>query len=185
MNKKRIHQANKPHEHITNAGFFESYIEGEYLPPQKAYEYYKNLMRIPTNNLINKLLSKTAIGSIIWTQTHLETRYQYQAELTEDEGVLYTKLYIDSIAGYLTDKNIPYFFAIIPRENVDYNKNKIVLGYDTSKVKQVFNDLEYHVPNNLTHEDYNEPKDIHFNNAGSLKYAIFIDSIIKTKINIE
>jgi len=185
MNKERIHAENRPHEHITNAGFFESNPEGQYLTAQEAYAYFENQMRIPQNTFINKLLGKTALGSVFWTLTHPNQRYRYSSQLTQEEGIAYTKTYIDSIAYYLNDKELPYFFTITPDESGDYNKNKTVLGYDTSKVKQVFDDLEYYIPNNLTHEDYNEPKDIHLNNAGSLKYANFIDSLIKIKLSNE
>lgn len=185
MNSKRIHAENVPHEHITNAGFFESSPEGVYLNPEEAYAYYAQLMRIPENSLINQFLGKTAIGSVIWTQTHPNSRYHYSANLNQEERLAYTQGYIDSIAQFIDTKGVDYCFIIIPDESAEYNKALEILSYDTFAVGQTFKGLDYYIPKNLVHEDYNHPKDIHFNNVGSIKFANFIDSIIQKKFSLE
>ena len=185
MNSKRIHAENIPHEHITNAGFFESSPEGIYLNPAEAYAYYAQLMRIPENSLINQFLGKTAIGSLIWTQTHPKTRYHYTANLDKEKSITYTKSYIDSIGLFLDTKEVNYFFLITPEEAAAYNQKQETIRFNVAAIEQTFTNLEYYIPHNLKHEDYNQPKDIHFNNLGSLKFANFIDSIIKIKLNVE
>lgn len=82
-------------------------------------------------------------------------------------------------------KSFLIFFTITPDESIDYNKNKSPLAYDTLVIDQIFKDLPYYIPSNLLKSDYNQPKDIHFSTVGSLKYANFIESIIKIKLNIE
>ena len=185
MNKKRTHAQNIPHEHITNAGFFESNPEGQYLDAQSAYNYFEQKLQIPQNNMINTLLGKTALGSIIWTFTHPNKRYSYSAQLTKDESIDYTKIYVDSIASFLSLKEISYFYTITPDETSSVNAKTSIIGYDTLVIEQIFGNLEYYVPNNLTKSDYNQPKDFHFNNSGSLKFANFIDSIIQRKLSLE
>ena len=78
-------------------------------------------------------------------------------------------------------KSFLIFFTITPDESIDYNKNKSPLAYDTLVIDQIFKDLPYYIPSNLLKSDYNQPKDIHFSTVGSLKYASFIDSLIKIK----
>lgn len=185
MNHKRVHAQGIPSEYISNAGFFESTPQGKFLSAKDAYNFYADQLRIPSNSALNKLLSKTAIGSIIWTQTHPKTRYQYTASLTEEESIAYTTLYLDSIVSFLEGKNLNYFFTITPDESAQYNEKQTRISYNKEKIDLVFADLPHYIPSNLKHEDYNQPKDFHFNNSGSLKYANFIDSLIQEKLRLD
>jgi len=183
MQKDRIHQKGVPHEHITNAGFFESNPEGEYLNAQDAYNYYSSHLEIPQDNFLDVILSKSAIGSVFWTFIHKNRRTNFYSQLTDSQRISLTKNYVDSLNIFLTSNSVEYFYTITPEFNSNIKDKTAYIQCDTEKIHQIFNTLAYYSPSNLKYEDYNEPKDFHFNNSGSLKYANFIDSILQIKLN--
>lgn len=179
MNGDRIHKKGIPHEHITNAGFFESNPEGIYLNAQDAYNYYSRKLEIPKDNFIDILLSKSALGSVLWTALNKNRLVNFYSKLNDVQKINITKKYIDSLSIFLEKKEFQYFYTINPNEV----NNEI--KYDTTKINKIFDTLAYYSPKNLKFEDYNQPKDFHFNNKGSLKYANFIDSLLQEKLNAE
>ncbi len=179
----RIHEQSKPHEHITNAGFFESNPEGIYLNAEECYQYYAEHLEIPKTSLMNRLLAKTAMGSIIWTATHPNQTAKFDSNKNEEERIAITKHYIQLIDSYLQEIKPDYFFTIIPTTNQNDNNKKSIVKCDEEVIAELFEDIEHYNPQNLYYKDYNEPYDFHFNNEGSIKYANFIDSLIQQKLH--
>lgn len=67
----------RPHEHMTNAGFFESAPEGKYLDAHEAYSYYRKLITIPSNSANYGFWSSTAITSLVWNILYTHGNVQH------------------------------------------------------------------------------------------------------------
>lgn len=185
MPYERVHAMNRPHEHITNAGFFDSHPAGEYLDAYQAYDFYKSELAIPKNSSWNRFLGKTAIGSLFWTFTNPDSRYLFREGIDNKQSEEITHNVLVSIDSLLQTKKSSYLFTVTPDNKVESSSDRIIT-IDSAVINSVFGDIAYHSPSTLTINDYNEPNDFHFNNSGSLKYANFIDALIQSKLkNVE
>lgn len=197
MSFPRDANKNEPHEHMTNAGFFESNPEGKFLNPEEAYLYYLSLVSIPETNIFNSICSKSSILTILWglmyNKNLVEHRILEKYNYTKYKKPKYKKAeisskYINQVVHLCNSQNIPLLCTIIPIKDILVNSNVIV---QDSILQIVFNDEPYYYPKNLKANDYTTHDDFHFSNFGALKYADFLDSLIQmqyihsTKIIIE
>lgn len=180
----------QPHEHITNAGFFESSPMGKYLSPKEAYDFYLSLSFIPPNNFFNRMMSSTAITSMLWNVFRKFSWVNHQ-KLTDYEEFLNTKNQENSIKitqGYLkgieeicNDNNSKLINVVIPyRYNQDIEKNTF-FKVDSLKLNELYNGSSYHYPTNLKDEDFYKDN-YHFNKLGAKKYADFLEMRIVEQI---
>ena len=178
MNFHRTPKRDEPHEHITNAGFFESNPQGKYLDAKAAYEFYLSKNKIPSTNWINKLCSKTAFSSILWTLTLGRNKSFYGSGLSFEERANISNHYLSKIDSMAKSSGHLTLFTLIPDTRSPQNKHQKRIKGTPSVVKNLFNGIDYHHPDNLLITDYGEPEDFHFNNNGMEKYANFLDSLI-------
>lgn len=190
MSFPRESNKNEPHEHMTNAGFFESNPLGKYLSPEETYSYYLSLIKIPNNSsTFNIVCSKSSILSIVWGGLYnlqlvnhpiVENYDSFRAKKPDTIKAEITSKYIMEIASVCEKYNTKHLFTIIPnrdsKKNIDSHK-KFKINKQT--MDKVFKNNKYYYPEYLTFEDYNEEDDFHFNNSGSLKYANFLDTLIQ------
>ncbi|MEX2588750.1 MAG: SGNH/GDSL hydrolase family protein [Chitinophagales bacterium] len=180
-------EANKdePHEHMTNAGFFQSSPEGKYLNPQEAYSYYLSLVSIPETNTFNYISSKSSILTIIWGILHknnwvehpvLNNYNQLHYNVSKSQKAQLTSKYISDIMNVCKTNKTDLLNTVVPSKEVLINKNTIV---EDSILQIVFSNNKYYYPENLNPSDYIAGDDFHFSNPGALKYADFLDSLIQ------
>lgn len=185
MDFSRNCQQDQPHEHMTNAGFFESNPLGKYLSAQEAYSFYLSLTSIPQTSIFNKICSKSALLTVIWGGLYRQgfvshptnEAYRKAKALSKKVKAETTSQYIEAITNACKANETPLLYTIIPyKEEVDKRNNITV---DTNVLNIVFNKSNYYYPKNLTPDDFMPAADVHFNNNGALKYANFLDSLIQ------
>ncbi|MFN8321355.1 MAG: hypothetical protein U0T74_01735 [Chitinophagales bacterium] len=177
---------NQPNEHITNAGFFNSYPLGNYLSAAEAYDYYKCLASIPHTTFFNKLCAQTCIGSVLWnicynykwvSHTGIEEYDKYNSLNCNPK---FTKKYVQIVDSVGLENNIPILHTIIPQYNSLYNINREYLTIDTSIINQIFTSHFFCPMDMSARNDYDIPG-YHFNNSGATKFANFLESLIMSK----
>lgn len=191
MHFPREPNKNQPHEHMTNAGFFTSNPLGSYLDPKQAYHYYLSLVSIPEikEKSFNQFCSKSALGSLLWNAAYKLNKVSHSA-IARYDSVLFSSPYsysftssrlalIDSIGQQNQATILP---VVIPDVFAIHNKDKKNLTIDSLSLHKIFSNKTYYTPINLiSAEDF--PKgDYHFNNNGSLKFANFLDTLIKQHV---
>ncbi|MEX0812889.1 MAG: hypothetical protein WD048_11790 [Chitinophagales bacterium] len=185
---------NKPHEHYTNVGFLESMPTGKYLSAEEAYQFYVNMIKIPNTegNLFNHICSKSALLSTVWGVLHFFNLVEHK-ELTaynevnfgksDIEKAKITNKYISEIHKVCESNSSTLLNVIIPKKfyprifghHINYKPLK------KDVLSALFGDLPFYYPNDLINTtDYEGG---HFNNKGSLKYANYLDSLIKEHIS--
>ena len=185
-------QQSQPHEYITNAGFFESAPLGKYLSPKEAYRFYKSLVTIPEGSLfsINKFCSALAITSVTWNGlyklgvAHHPAIDQYNralARVSDSLSFVITSKYIHDFDSICHINNFKATYVVIPN-NLEQKELSDIVYLDTLKAKKLFKELPISYPSNLRKNDF-EKRDYHFNNAGSLKFAEYLDSLIRKSNN--
>jgi len=177
---------NKPHEHLTNAGFLYSNPEGSYLSPKDAYEYYLNFICIPIQNNLMKdfFYRKTAVGTKIWSvffNLNIYSipdfeKYLEAQRIAETNKIEITKKYLLLVQKLCQDNNVPILFCLIP--DVKYHKNDEFVKIIDQDVLKLFENIDYYYPNNFTSKDFVGGGNYHFNNDGSKKYGEFLEKII-------
>ena len=176
----------QPHEHITNAGFFDSYPLGHYLNPSDAYNYYTILATIPSteSNFFNRLCAQSCIGTILWNVCY-KYNWVSHPHVKEYENFHYrnpnpnfSRYYIQTIDSIGTANASIVLHAIIPQFDASYNTNRKFLSVDSGLLNQIFLTSFYYPPNLSATVDYAKT-DYHFNNIGSIKFANFLDTLIQ------
>jgi len=188
MHFERKTLPHEPHEHITNAGFFESSPKGEYLNPQEAYNFYLSLSQIPPINTFNRLMSTFSITSIIWKilfkanlVNHKElSDYENFRNSKYGESLEITKNYLNQIDSVCFQNNVVLINAVIPYRFEQNGEKKSFFTVDTTRLNQLFNESSFHYPKNLTDDDFYKDN-YHFNKSGAKKHAAFLDSLIVSK----
>ncbi|MEX0812890.1 MAG: hypothetical protein WD048_11795 [Chitinophagales bacterium] len=185
----------RTHEHHTNAGFIFSYPKGEYLNPEEAYNYYRSIVSIPDTekNTFNKICSKSVILSLLWgllyeldiVDHNEHTRYtELNLNSTKYEKSIITAPYVSGIQKVCNETNTPLINIVIPEKNY-INIFGYYLGYTSLSEKvldKLFSKKKYYYPEALfTNSDYSGS---HFNNKGSLRYANYLDSLIKQHLSL-
>jgi lysophospholipase L1-like esterase len=192
MTFPREAKAQQPHEHQTNAGFIESAPLGSYMNVKESYKFYKNFISVPENSSLYAICKKSTAASFLFTGLidlglahHSEQEEYYRAKdtITAANMVSNTKVHIDKMNQLAIDNNIPLLNIIIPvaPESRFSDKNYNDYFVDETSLNTVFSNFNYTYPKNLTREDYKK-EGAHFNNAGSKKYAKFLEDLIETTL---
>lgn len=187
MRFSREVSANKPHEHITNAGLLNSSPWGVYLNAEEAYDYYYRLVTIPESspNLFNKICSKSVIGSLFWNITYKagwvnhNIANSYDSLMSVSVNPMLTVSYINKIDSTCNAENVRLLNVVIPDCISFHNENKIWLEIDTFMANKVFSGKQYFYPKTVNRKTDIENYGYHFNNSGSEKFADYLDSLIK------
>ena len=175
-------------EYVTNAGDFFADPAGKHLSPQEAYEFYKQLFFIPETTFFNRLCSQTVITSLFWGILYEWDKVQHPPnkrykKYPHTENPV-SEFYIEKIKRIAKKHESLWMLSIIPSCCDDEKGQRVKLS--PALLKQTFEKLNYHVPQNLTINDYVEDQS-HFDNIGHKKYADFlqrkIDSLLQTESN--
>ncbi len=181
MKSEREPSVDRPIEYVTNAGLYSSYrADGTYMTSQQAYQYYLSICRFPAagSNKFDWFCSYTAIGSKVWNiclnkgliRYAPRDEYYRTNKIPSDSIYRYTRKYIERIRACCEENKVPIVFTIIPEKNpVDISDT--VFDY-------IF-DHKFEMPKGLDDKKDYFHRGIHFNNDGSLKYADFLDKILK------
>lgn len=186
---------NQPHEYISNAGFFQSAPLGKFMDFKACYAYYKSLVVIPDTdrNFFNRQMSKTVICSLVWgicyklkivehpivAETEEKTRI-----MNENQNPNFTARHIQAFETECRKNKVKSIFTLIPqRDDVTHEDNEFVTP-NLTKANTVFQGISYVVPKGLKRKIHYGDKDNHFNTAGHLHFAAFLDSLITTNLII-
>lgn len=184
----RIPAADQPHEHITNAGFFESSPLGVYLNPQQAYQYAASLALIPetSTNSFNRLCSHSALTGILWGVLYKMNFVKHPAATFADSILTHPGIDTAFTAGrmQLIDSvcrasQIPLKVVIIPNPDARDNPKRPYLIINKTLANNVMGSTGYSTPKNLNKKTDFPTGDYHFNNRGSEKFADYLDSLLR------
>lgn len=184
---QRIAKAGQPHEHQMNVGFVESNPLGSYMNAEECFDYYKDFVQIPENSFVYPLGKVSTAVSFIYGRAvdiglikhPIQSEYyELRENISGPEMAQNTKVHVDFINELAQEKEVPILNVIIPVKPEfrfsDKNYNEYYVDEDLLKIS--FADYPYSYPKNLELEDYAEG--FHFNNAGSLKFANYLDELI-------
>ena len=174
----------RPHEHLTNAGFFQSEPCGAYLNPQESYEFYKDLISVPMDgSFFTKLSSKSTFFSMLWGILNKDKLPAYCLEETQnsEESNLITSYYINRFDSICTFNCTDVLYTIIPNKMNLNNSKSDNIRIEEDLILELFGDKKVYYPLNLVKEEDFPRNDNHFNNQGAEKFGIFIDSLISIK----
>jgi hypothetical protein len=180
--------AGRPHEHMTNAGFFESAPLGNYLNAHGAYSYYRCLITIPHNSAHHGFWSSTAITSMAWNILYAYGKVEHPGiEVHEaarnvglEDRIRFTRPHLQRIDSICMEHGIPLLNAIIPDVLGELIHNDRTVHHDPALMDSLFIGQRYHFPMGKFHPEKDFPaNDYHFNNAGSKKYADFLDTLLR------
>lgn len=175
---KRSPQPYTPIHYSTNAGNIISCPGGVYLnTPAEAYNFVVQQYRIPQNNMVNRLLTATACGTILWKVLNRfgwannkndydwyweKAKIHIQKQPTCKEEML-------QINSLCTHNNSKFFLITI---------NDILnpAWGSPDKFPGLFNGINYY-PAPVGHQKYNQ-KDGHYNNEGHAEYADYVLQLI-------
>ena len=189
-------EARKPAFHFTNAGLFYAQPLGYYMPPKEAYAYYLNTISLPEadDKLVNGFFAATVLGSRFWH--FMETKGWVNSHNSANDAFLERAIqplekpvsgrYIEHIAEICEQNGAKLLLNIIP---VYLDLNKGGVAYDSISVDEkfygeVFGDIPFDYPRNLTPGDYVGMGDDHFNTSGAKKYADFLERRIKETVKV-
>lgn len=178
----------RPHEHMTNAGFFESAPLGQYLDAVEAYNYYRSLVTIPCNSENSGFWSSTAITSVVWNILYANGKVSHPTietyELSRNvdiwDKVRFTRPHLQSIYRICFELGVPLLNAIVPDASPNQIMRKGKIHFNDAVLDSLFIGQQYHFPVGRFHHTQDFPEnDYHFNNLGSKKYADFLDTLLR------
>lgn len=155
-----------PHQPIfysTNAGNLFSYYGGKYNDLNHSYKLAYDQYVIPDTG-INSIIAASALLTFIGY-----TLPQWEEIINSyDEGdYTLTNQYLRNIKLLVESGGAQFYLFVIPSENDLIYKDKY---------QDIFVDIKFHWPNNLSRSDYEETA--HFNDEGHKKYSDYINSIL-------
>jgi len=181
-----------PLEHLTSSGFIDSHPLGQYLPPQEAHEFYMAFNRIPEIEArrFNRLCARSNVLTKIWLLLYelgmaehgIRSAYDRLHGMPDTAKADITAKYLQGIQEVCLANNVPHVNTVIPEKPFSLFRNRpFRIGErEHALLRVVFDGMDYHCPENLCVNDF-EVHGSHFNNAGSLKYADFLEEIINDR----
>lgn len=171
---------NEPHEYVTNAGFYQSNINGKYFNAREAYSQYLVSISIPASeNCVDNVMSQTAISSILWGFLFLKDIPPIEVSTPMAEQISNTKIYIDKISGVCAAQKIPLAFVVLPNTNAENVNKQKFLEQDTTTLCSIFGH-DYYYLSSFELSKHFPKNDYHFNNAGHQLFAEYLKGIIDT-----
>lgn len=190
MPSPRTCDSDQPIEHLSNSGFLYSSPLGRFLTLDEAYNYYESFTKIPKNSLFNRAMASTAFTSKIWGLLYQQNwvkhegidEYNQWKHPGQEALMANTLPYIEFISQQCAKQNIPLLLVLLPDYSTMNDLGEIPLNPNLDLSS--FEKFSYYYPSNFTAEDYPTNGDFHFNNAGSIKYAYFLDSLIQYSLQV-
>jgi hypothetical protein len=195
MPAPRTPKQNQPLEHFTNIGYINAFPLGEYMNLEESLEFYRHISAIPfvETNKFNWVCSKTVLGTQLWRFLYkikiikhpLKRAYFNYNNNPKSEKARFTRPYIQNINNFANENNVPVVFTFIP-EKPGYNETirDFLTNNDQKRAFDiVFENINCYKAPNLMEEDFETDGGSHFVNSGSLKYGVFLDSLITHHLN--
>lgn len=181
--------AKEPIEYLTNAGFYQSAPYGSFMSMQDCYNHYKSLITIPTTDTkgFNSLMSKTVVSSLFWGLLHkfrmvrhlvVEESQTRLKEMYKNNKTEYTAKHINAFNTACMQSNVTPLYVYIPDPDKESNTTSQFVAPDTAKARMVFGNLLFHTPMHFQPKLHYHNNDYHFNTAGSLAFAQYLDTLI-------
>lgn len=157
--------------HVTNAGWLNSFLDGEYIgDAQQTYDYYLLRYCIPAGRF-RWLYASTAIGTRLYRLSHqhevpplVQERQRRQQARWQERPVSHE--YLEEIRELCRQHGARFLLVVIPQHDR--------IGEDLAQAHPgLFRDLPWSSPD-LRRSDYNEWPDGHLNNEGHRKVAEFV-----------
>jgi hypothetical protein len=179
-----------PLEHLTNVGFLDSHPLGEYLGPEEAYACYTEINSIPNqeDNWFNRLCSRSNLTTQLWqllfkmnAVKHMRlNEYSRLHNMPDTAKARIMSTHFEGIRATCLFHDVPLVNAMIPEQPFSFSKESpIVKSEEEGNILRILYGGEaYHYPEHLTINDFEESGS-HLNNSGSVKYADFLENIIK------
>jgi hypothetical protein len=191
MRNYRDPAPDRPHEYITNAGFYYSHSTGEHLTLEEGYALYEKLCLIPQSNAFNRLCSQMAVSTHIWRVLHRLgiVSHPLLEQLLEGwsgesvHAVKVTSKYLDGIQHVCQQNNTPFVLAVIPDvSRQDDARLDSPCALNDPKVDSLIEKYPHAYPATFIRSDFADGGDIHFNNQGSVKFAGFLKELINERV---
>jgi hypothetical protein len=181
-----------PPEHLTSSGFLDSHPLGQYLPPQEAYEFYMAFNRIPDleTRWFNRFCSRSNVLTKIWlllyelglAKHQIRSSYDRLHGMPDTAKAQVTSKHLRGIRETCRAYGVPLVNTVIPEKPFTLFRNRPFRtgNRELDLFRILYGGEDYHCPENLCVNDF-EDHGVHFNNAGSLKYADFLEKIINDR----
>jgi hypothetical protein len=186
-------EVSEPLEYFTTSGFIVSSPAGDFLELDDLEKYYESLLQIPNDDesWFNTFCAKTRVGSsVLWPlflsfdfckHDALKAHHQDLDMLLVERAEI-SKIYTDDIALLARQYQVPLSFVVIPEVpfvlfDKTIFKNK---GKNKEALDLVFGENGYDFPEIFCKKD--NAQSGHFNNQGSVKFANYLDELIKKKL---
>lgn len=177
---KREPKQDEPHEYITNAGFYQSNINGKCFNAREAYDRYLASINIPASkNWVDNAMSQTAIGSILWGVLFSKNILPIETYPSMAEQISNTKIYTDKISEVCTAEIVPLAIVALPNTTAENTNQQKFLLQDTAVLHSLFGH-DYYYPSSFEVSKHFPKNDYHFNNAGHQLFADYLKRIIDT-----
>ena len=154
MNFYRVPAEDKPHEYITNAGFYISHTMGKFYNMEEAYSFYKKLSTIPQTTILNKIMSKSSLLTFVWSILnkigiihHPMDGYFEEEIVLEEEQILITLSYLDAITAIGNQYNIPVVHSFLPDLNMNTGNEKSFIVNDNNTINTLIGKITTYTPN--------------------------------------
>jgi hypothetical protein len=185
----RTPQPNKPHEYISNAGFFQSAPYGKFMIFENCYRYYTSLVVIPDRDefFLNAQMSKTVLTSLVWgillklnlvSHPAVATSEKKLQKMYSAQKAEYTSRHIRAFEEACKQSKVQSIYVLIPQRDGALNKKSEYVTPDLRRANQVFGNITYHVPKGLKRKVHYGTLDDHFNNHGNKYFSQFLDTLI-------
>ncbi|MCB9234387.1 MAG: SGNH/GDSL hydrolase family protein [Bacteroidia bacterium] len=181
----RIPSPEHPMNYISNAGWLGGYIEGCYVTAQESYDVNLQGFCIPASgpDLWGRFCRNTVLGTRIWfaTTPNYSTTISHPSRCDPKYDPPISEYYILEMQKIGQQNGIPVLLSLIPYHRQLPGYPGEIENFEESAPKN-FPHVTYHVPPNLTPEDY-RPDDDHFNNSGMKKYADHLQQLIDSTLS--
>ncbi len=160
--------------HVTNAGWLNPFLDGDYLgDAQATYDYYVRRYAVPPGPA-RRVFGSTALGTRLYAwlrppDPQVEARQRGARERWTGHPVSHE--YLAGIEALCRALGSRFLLVVIPRHDQ-------IAGLQAAATP-VFPDLQWTAPS-LQREDYNEWPDGHLRNAGHRKVADHVLALLAT-----
>ncbi|MFT4545110.1 MAG: hypothetical protein ACI9EQ_001580 [Bacteroidia bacterium] len=173
---QRTPKSGLPIHFSTNAGNLLAFQAGvQHETKEDAYSSIMSNMMIPRTTRLNRIMSQTVISTLIWTGLErlgvITHEYFGGLQRPKRPECNYDIIWMEN---YCASRNIPFILSVIPKL-----KGGKLEGPEN--VENLFDSITHHQPN-MTVSMYNA-KEGHFNDAGHLFYANYLQVLIDNKLS--
>lgn len=168
---ERVPTAGIPIHYSTNAGNLVAFQDSmQFTSMQETYDKIMRNILIPRTSMANIIASKTVIGTMIWKVLVRLGLLEYDYSIAPTRPVVPTcNREIEWIRQFCEIRQIPFILSVIP----DLNNGKL---NGVATINHLFEGMTFEEPE--MNINYYNIDDGHFNEAGHLAYADYLERLI-------